>query len=320
MNIRDLDVRSLYLLEVIHRTRSVSRAAEELGLSQPAVSHALRKLRALVGDPLFLRTATGVTPTPQAEQLAASAQRILALVADELGDQGTFDPVRIQRTFQLLMTDVGELTMMPRLLAHLRERAPGSDVRTLTMTPSRMVDALESGLADLAVGPFPELATTPGLRRTRLFRRGFLCLAAKDQRAIAAHGLTRETYLAEPHLVVRSSGRTEEVFERFLAENGYTRRVALTVPHMLCVPAVIREADLIATVPQSVGTFFSGYAGIRTFPVPFGGDVPTPMTTVTQYWSPRFENDPTNRWLRDLVSELFGEDRTAAPPGPEHLP
>ena len=317
MNVRDLDVRSLYMLEVIHRTRSVSRAAEELGLSQPAVSHALRKLRALVGDPLFVRTPTGVAPTPRAEQLAASAQRIRALVTAELGEEERFDPARLRRTFHLLMTDVGELTMLPRLLAHLRQQAPGSDVRTLTMTPPEMVDALESGAADLAVGPFPELATTPGLRRARLFQRGFLCLAAKDQRAIAAHGLTRETYLAEPHLVVRSSGRTEEVFERFLAENGYSRRVALTVPHMLCVPAVIREADLIATVPHSVGTFFSGYAGVRTFPVPFGGDVAAPTTTVTQHWSPRVEDDPTNRWLRGVVSETFREGPAAAEvPGP----
>jgi DNA-binding transcriptional LysR family regulator len=302
---RNIDMRLLYTLEAIHRSGSITAAAEDLGLSQPAISHALRKLRSSFNDQLFVRTATGVTPTPLAEQLAASVRRIQSLVQSELDGSLHFDPASLKRVIRLFMTDAGEMVMLPRLLRRLESEAPGVEVETITRPPQAMIDALDNGVADVALGPFPELART-SLRRQRLYQRGFMCLAASDQPRINKHGLTVETYLAEPHLVVRSSGRTEEVFERYLAENAYTRRVVLSVPHTLCVPAVARETKLIATVPQSVGTFFSSYPGIRVFPVPFHEPTP-PTTTVSQYWSERFDRDRTNMWIRSTVADLFFE-------------
>ncbi|WPB89303.1 LysR family transcriptional regulator [Streptomyces malaysiensis] len=306
MNPRDIDLRLLYTLEAIHRSGSITGAAEELNLSQPAVSHSLRRLRSVFGDRLFIRTADGVTPTPLAEQLAASARRIQYTVRSELEASMHFDPAHLTRVIHLCMTDAGELVMLPRLLRRLHEEAPGVEVQTLTMPPKVMVEALDNGVADLAIGPFPELARTT-LSRQRLYQRGFLCLVARDQRAVGRRGLTLETYLSEGHLVVQSPGRTEEVFERFLAENGLSRTVTLRVPHTLCVPAVVRETDLIATVPQSVGTFFSSYPGINVFPVPFAEPMAPPVTTVSQYWSSRFEMDRTNAWLRGVVADLFHE-------------
>lgn len=309
MNPRDVDLRLLDTLEAIHRAGSITAAAKDLGLSQPAVSHALRKLRSIFRDQLFVRTATGVTPTPLADQLSASARRIQSLVHAELSASAHFDPAQLDRTVYLCMTDAGEMVMLPRLLQRLRAEAPRVTVRTLTLPPPAMAEALDNGVADVAVGPFPDLARSQ-LRRQRLYRRGFLCLAARDQRALSRRGLTLETYLDQPHIAVRSSSRIEEVFDRFLDENGYERRIALTVPHTLCVPAVARATDLIATVPQSVGTFFSSYPGVRVFPVPFVEPAP-PMTTITLYWSGRFEEDPTNVWLRSVITDLYNEDDDA---------
>jgi DNA-binding transcriptional LysR family regulator len=173
-----------------------------------------------------------------------------------------------------------------------------------------MAEALEDGLADLAIGPFPELINTR-LRHRRLFRRGFSCVASDRHPRIQDLGLTMNTFLAEPHLVVRSPGRTQEVFEAFLAERGLQRRIVATVPHMLCVPAVTKRTDLIATVPQSVGEFFGGYPGISVYPVPFSEPTAPPSTTVSQHWSSRFDNDPANAWLRSLVVDLFAEPDAA---------
>lgn len=306
MQPRDVDLRLLDTLEAIHRAGSITAAAQDLGLSQPAVSHALRKLRSTFKDQLFVRTATGVTPTPLAEQLAASARRIQSLVHAELSISVHFDPAQLQRVIYLCMTDAGEMVMLPQLLRRLRTEAPRVQVRTLTLTPNAMSEALGNGVADVAIGPFPELARSQ-LRRLPLYRRGFLCLAGRDQPALTQRGMTLETYLDQPHLAVRSSGRTEEVFDGFLAENGLVRRIVLTVPHMLCVPAVARETDLIATVPHSVGTFFSSYPGIRVFPVPFTAPAP-PVTAISLYWSSRFEQDPTNTWLRSIIADLYAED------------
>ncbi len=306
MNPRDVDLRLLGTLEAIHRAGSITAAADALGLSQPAVSHALRKLRSTFKDQLFVRTSSGVTPTPLADQLAASARRIQSLVHAELSASVHFDPAQLERVIYLCMTDAGEMVMLPRLLRRLRSEAPHVQVQTLTMPPRAMAEALDNSVADVAIGPFPELARSQ-LRRRPLYRRGFLCLAGRDQPALSQRGLTVETFLEQPHLAVRSSGRIEEVFDRFLDENGLVRRIVLTVPHTLCVPAVVRETDLIATVPQSVGTFFSSYPGIRVFPVPFSEPAP-PVTTISLYWSGRFEQDPTNMWLRSVVADLYAED------------
>ncbi|OBB99638.1 MULTISPECIES: LysR family transcriptional regulator [unclassified Gordonia (in: high G+C Gram-positive bacteria)] len=306
MNLRDLDVRLLYTLEAIHRTGSISQAADELGVSQPAVSHSLRRLRTTFDDQLFVRTPTGMLATQRGEYLAGAARRIRAVVDDELDSSSTFDPGRLERTFRIFMTDSAEMVLLPQIMHRLRARAPRINIASSTLPPDAMVEALDRGLADLAVGPFPELSQS-GLRRERLYRRGFLCLAARDQPAVNQHGLTREVYLSEAHLVIHSPGRTRDVFEEFLSENGFDRRVALTVPHMLSVPAVVRESDLIATVPQTVGTFFSGYPGIRVYPVPFHEDPAPPRTTVAQYWSRHAETDPATTWLRTQFRELFHE-------------
>lgn len=306
MNPHDIDLKMLATVESIHRLGSITAAANELCLSQPAVSHALRKLRETFDDPLFVRTPIGVSPTPRGSQLAASARRIQSVVETELGDAAAFDPRRLERTIELCMTDVGEMVLLPRLIHRIRREAPMVDVRTRTLPPETVTATLDNGVVNLAIGPFPELART-SLKRQRLYQRGFLCLAARDQRSVGRNGLSLDVYLAESHLLVHSLGRTEDIFERFLAENGVSRRVALTVPNMLCVPAVTRESDLIATIPQSVGAFFANYPGISVFPVPFADPIAPPTTTVSQYWSTRFENDPINAWLRELVSELFLE-------------
>lgn len=306
MDLRNVDLRLLETLEAIHRAGSITGAAEELNLSQPAISHALKKMRRVFGDQLFVRAATGVNPTPLADQLAASSRRIQSLVRAELNAALQFDPATLSRTFSLCMTDAGEMVLLPRIVERIRALAPGVDVRTLTIPPRAMAEALEDGIADLAVGPFPELINTR-LRRRRLFQRGFACVVSDRHPRTQHLGLNIETFLAEPHLVVRSPGRTQEVFETFLAERGLQRRIVATVPHMLCVPTVTVLTDLIATVPQSVGEFFAGYPGISVFPVPFAEPVAPPITTVSQHWSSRFDNDPANSWLRSLIVEMFAE-------------
>lgn len=307
---RKIDMRLLNTLEAVHRAGSLTAAGQELGLSQPAVSHALRRLRTVFKDPLFVRAPSGMTPTPRAVQLAASARRIQATMRAELEGLDRFEPAALERVIRLCATDAGEMVVLPKLLQRLRVEAPGVDVQTLTTPPRTMVEALDSGVADLAVGPFPELARS-SLRRQRLYRRGFLCITSQDHPRLRHGGLTVQTFLSEPHLVVRSPGRTEEVFEHFLAENGFARRVALTVPHTLCVPTVIRATDLVATVPQSVGLGYGDYPGLRVSPVPFHGPISPPVTTVSQYWSHRFDADPVNLWLRATVAELFLEQDVA---------
>lgn len=303
MDLRKMDLRLLFTLEAIHRTGSLTAAGDLLGLSQPALSHQLRRLREMFGDPLFLRSPSGMQSTPRAEELVRSILRIQATVRAELASVTAFDSTSIDRTFNLCMTDVGEMALLPKLLSTLRREAPNVRIKTVSASPRHMVDALESGEADLALGPFHEL-TGATIKCQKLFDRGFLCLVAADHPRVG-ETIDLDTYLAEPHMFIATSGRIEETFEKFLISCKLKRRIVLQVPHMLSVPTVIRETDLLATVPQSVGLLFRNYAGIRAIELPFRSPIQPPRTTVSQYWSERFDRDPANMWLRGIIADLF---------------
>ena len=309
MDPRKIDLKLLYTLEAIHRTGSLTAAGEALGLSQPALSHQLRRLREIFDDPLFLRGPTGMHSTPRAEALVRSVLRIQSTVRAELGSVAGFEPATVDREFNLCMTDVGEMVLLPKLLGRLRSDAPNVRIRTMSTPPRQTAELLETGEADLALGPFPDLAGA-ALKCQRLFDRGFLCLVAQDHPRVG-EGIGLDQYLAEPHMVIASSGRIEETFEKFLLARKLSRRIILRVPHMLAVPNVVRESDLLATVPQSVGLLFRNYAGIRAIDLPFEDTVQPPRTTVSQFWSARFDRDPANMWLRGLIAQIFQHNDAA---------
>jgi len=294
------DIRLLTALEAIERLGSLTLAGEELGLSQPALSHGLARLRALVDDELFVRTPRGMRPTVKGEALAGSARRIIDVMRTELAAALPFDPATSTRAFTVCMSDVGELVFLPQLLARLRQAAPSINLAVVSLAPRELFDALGTGAADLAIGFFPDLVAS-GLQRQKLFERGFLTLYAPTHPRIREQALDLDGFLAEPHLVVRSQGRTEEVFERRLRERGMKRRVLLTVPHMFSVPTVIAGSDLLVTVPHSVGTALCRDHALRSTPPPLD----SPAIEVFQHWSPRVERDPANQWLRQTVCELF---------------
>lgn len=313
LDVRKLDLRLLYVLEVIHRTGSITAAADILHLTQPALSHSLKRLRVLFDDPLFIRSSEGMRATAKADELAESIRRIQSVVADELAGAAAFDPKSLKRVFRICMTDVGEMVLLPKLIRTLGREAPLVDIETVTLPPREMAQALDSGAADLAVGPFSELETS-NLRRQYIFERGFLCMLSEDLFDRCGGRIDQETYLGTPHAVVSSSTKSEEVMENFLSSHGYSRNAVLTVPHMLCLPAVVREAGVIATIPQSAGYHFSRYEGIRVVELPFKAPLAPPLTNIMQFWSARFDKEPAIKWLRTVVADLY--QRYGAPTSP----
>ena len=304
MDVRKLDLRLLYTLETIHRLGTLTAASEALGLSQPALSHSLNRLREAFKDDLFVRTSRGMKSTPKADELASSARRILSMVRAELGSTAPFAPEQLQRVFRLGMTDVGEMVFFPELVQYLREHAPHVNIESVTLPPRSMAEALEMGTIDLAIGPLPDLMGAD-LKQRIIFERGFVCLVAANHPRITRSRMMLQAFLKEPHLVVASPGRTVEVFERFLAEQQLVRRVALSVPHMLCVPFIIADTDLVATVPESVGIAFRNFPNLRVIAPP----LETPRIRVALYWSARFSREPANAWLREAINMLFVKTR-----------
>ena len=278
--------------------QSVTRAGLALGLSQPAMSAALAKLRAQFDDPLFVRTGRGMKPTPRAAQLAEPVHRVLELVRSEILQKSAFDPSTAERTFTIITPDIGEVAFLPKVLAYVEREAPGITLRSVAMQPMATREALESGAADLAVGYFPDLAKA-GFYQQRLFRNSFVCLVRSDHPTIGER-LTLKQFLAASHAIVRPAGRSH-IFERFLEQRGVQRKVRLDVGHFTSLLTIIAESDLIATVPLDIGQVFARLAKVRLIEPP----IKPPGFDLKQHWHRRFHKDGANIWLRRTLRELF---------------
>jgi DNA-binding transcriptional LysR family regulator len=298
-----LDLNLLPIAIALYDERSVSRAAQALGMSQPAVSMALRRLRAAYHDPLFLRAANGVAPTPRAHTLVRTARPLVNELRQRLLAEETFDPGFSDRSFTFALSDVGEMVFLPRLLERLRAQAPNAAIRSVSMPPLQIAAGLESGEIDLAIGHFPDL-TRSAFFQQRLFTHAFACLlrAGHPRRA---RQLSLADFLAMEHAVVRTEGRSQEIFERFLDRKKIRRKIVLYTPHFLSLPMIIARSDLVTTVPHAIGVYFSRLSGdlaLARPPFDIAG------FDLKQHWHRKYHSDPRNQWLRRQVALLFNDD------------
>jgi len=298
VNVNDVDLNLLRVFDAILRGRGVTAAAARLGLSQPAVSNALARLRTVFGDTLFVRTTSGMAPTPFASQLDEPIRQALALVESALTHGAAFEPATSDRVFRFYMSDLGEISFLPPLVEHVRRLAPRVHLEASGLALDEIPDALASGALDLAVGFLPGLA--PPVRRRRLFRDDYVCLMRADHPRIKKR-LTRRLFEEASHALVSSTGSGHRVIEEALERHGLTLRIALRVPHFTVVPMVLERTDLLLTLPSRVARVYEQGGRFKSLPPP----VTIPPADVGVHWHERFDRDPGNRWLRELILELF---------------
>lgn len=297
-----LDLNLLPVLIALHDAGSVSQAAVKLGVSQPTVSGALAKLRAHFDDPLFIRSARGMAPTPRGAEVVNAAREILREIDEKLRPDVTFDPARSHRPFTFALSDVGEIVFLPKLVKRLSETSADAAVRSVSMRPAQLAQALETGDVDLAVGYFPDLKKGDFFQQ-RLFTHHFVCLLRADH-PIQGSRLTMGEFLGLQHAVVHSEGRSQEIFESYLEARGLVRQVAVYTPHFLSIPRLIAQSDMVVTVPHAVGVQYGKPEyGLKAIDPPF----PSPPIELRQHWHRKFHKDARNMWLRRNVSELFNE-------------
>lgn len=298
MDLRGFDLNLLIVFNALAQHRSVTRAGESIGLSQPAMSAALARLRLLLGDPLFVKTGAEMRPTPRAAQLVAPVRQALEIVKGEVLLTQAFDPATSTRTFCILTPDIGESNNIPRLLSLLAAEAPGVNIRVLSMPRHAAYEALEIGAVDLAVGYFPDLQRE-GLFVQRLFRNDHVCMVRRDHPVIGER-LSLKQFMAADHAVVRPEGR-EHVFEQHLQARGIQRRVRLEVAHFMSLLPIISTSDLIATVPRDLADVCVRYGHIRVLPTP----LKVPTIEIHQFWHRRVHKDIAHQWLRGAFRRLF---------------
>ncbi len=302
-----LDIKHLSLLDQLYSTHSVTRAAEALGQSQPTVSIWLAKLRSQLGDPLFVRTAGGMLPTPRAEGLMPTVREVLGGLRRLSETSAAFNPATAARRFAICMTDASHITLLPHLLAHVRAVAPGVSLAA-TRIDGKLAQALQSGEADLGLGFLPWLDT--GFYQQTLFAQDWICLANAQHPRIQSGGVEHwnlAVYQQEGHIGI-SAGTGYHLMDEVVKAQHIERRIQLELPGFLGLAAILSTNDLVATLPRQIGETLARAAGLRVLPCPFV----IPGFTVKQYWHARYHHDAASRWLRGVCAELFMRPAPAA--------
>lgn len=295
MHIGSLDLNLLRVFDAVYRQKSVSRAAESLSLSQPAVSQSIARLRLLLKDALFIRVAGGVMPTAGAQTLARHVREALLLLEQGLHATARFDPNESRRTFRIHMSDIGEAEFLPALMQRVRRDAPGVRIETQQLDYRDIENALDSGKIDFAFGYLPGVEQT---ERQRLFLERYVVLARADHPRLTARP-SPVALAALDYVVVRHHTETARLLDRL----GLSDRIRLSTPHFMVIPAIVGATDLAVVLPLRIGAKFAHAGGFRIAQPRWGqGDF-----VIALHWSRRAESDPAGRWLRALAIELFRE-------------
>ena len=301
---RRVDLNLVVVFDAIYRARNLTAAGRYLALSQPAMSHALGRLRHAFKDPLFVRLPGGLVPTPFAEEIAPALAQALAAIRASFERSG-FDPSRSTRIFGIVMSDIGEVVLLPAIAREVAREAPRVQLRTFDMADRELRDALSSGAVDLAVRA--NFEPGGGLRRAALYDIRYLSVVRADHPILRSR--SSEDFGRARHLLVKPKGRTMghgEVVQRALTARGVKATIGVQVENFHGVAALLAESDLVATIPAGLAMSLSRIAGVRTFEPP----IALPTIKNSLFWHERYQLDAGNAWLRKIVLRLFKTPRS----------
>lgn len=299
MHFKNLDLNLLVVLDTLLAVRNVTRAAERLGLSQSALSHALARLRVALADPLFVRGPGGLKPTPRAEAMAAPLAQALAEVARAVSQPQAFVPGKSARRFRIATDDYLELVLLPKLLARVWREAPGINISVAPIGPA-LGRELAEGRIDAIISVEGVLGSLPGACMQRLFSERFVCAVRKGHPRVRKV-LTLEAFIALPHALVAPRGRSGGIVDAALAKIGRRRRVAIEVPHFLVAPHIVRASDVVLTIGDRVAKLISD--GLQLMPPP----LELPGFDVALFWHERNNTDSAHQWFRKTLIEVARE-------------
>lgn len=295
IRLADVDLNLLVMLDTVLAERSVRRAALQLGVTQPAVSHALRRLREALGDPLVISTPQGMVPTARAERLVGRLKRCLDELEDAITDNSEFQPATAKRTFFVAAADATAYLIMPPLMKLLAEEAPDVSVMVRQPQPGLTFDAPQSGELHASIGAM--IKPPASCRRKQLFRAKHVCLVRQGHPAASLRKLSIEQYCELSHVQISPFGRPGSQVDDALAKLGHYRRIALELPHFLAAPEVLANTDLITMMPERLALRLTERWPLRIVQPP----IEIEPFTMALIWHERCQHDPAHIWLREMV-------------------
>jgi DNA-binding transcriptional LysR family regulator len=295
IDINHIDLNLLRVLLTVGQEESVSVAAERLGLSQPAVSSALGRLRALTNDPLFVRGQGGMRMTDYARTLFNAVETAFASMDAALREHASFDPGTARDTFTILMSNIGQAVSVPRLLYHAQQHAPSVRFNIIPFSRSTYLRQLETSEADLVCGYIAHPKEC--LRSFKLFHTEFVCLFRQDHPLIG-DDISPELYARLDHVTVKRE-RDSGPGIGLLVDLGLESRIKLTVPQITAIPPILHATDLVLTTTRGFAETYARMAGLRWLPLPF--DIPA--VEVAIFWHEKKQTDAASKWLRNFMRE-----------------
>ncbi|MFT3820043.1 MAG: LysR family transcriptional regulator [Rubrivivax sp.] len=312
---RNLNLQLLAYLEALVAERHVTRAADRMGIGQPAMSSALARLRLVFKDPILVKTRAGMEPTGQALQLAAKFHEAMALIDQATRAAQPFEPRAAERHFRLMASDGVAQLFLPPLLARMRSQGPGLRFTCQPGDMRRSAEFLREGECDLVIGHLPRAAAE--LHTSQLYPQQAVCIAARAHPCVQG-SLTLDQFVAMSHVVFGGGPvpfpSMETMVDERLAELGLSRRAALRVPSLTLTAPVVAATDLLAIVPQRVAQAGAEMFGLQILAVPLALDV----IDIGMYWHGRLHRDPAHSFLRSVMREVAAELRGAGCLPPVH--
>ena len=299
-DIRGMDLNLLSVFVLLWDTRSVSKTSDKLSLSQSAVSHALKRLREALGDPLFLPTRNGLVPTDRASELIIPVREALQKIREAIESAHPFEPISSQREFRIALFDVVEFWLMPDLIERLKEDAPGVTLRSVPVPDAQSAQAmLESGDIDMIVDIHAVSSAFVKCSKLSTLR---LVTMIWDKDHVKGPQLPLEIYLERRHIVFQQPDRNTNVVDQALARKGLSRKISVVAKNFLTIPAMAARTGFVITTPERVARLFSQLFGLAIYEPPLELE-PIPLYCISHL---RFESDAGLRWLRANISELLG--------------
>ncbi len=296
LNLAAIDLNLLTAFEALMTERNVTRAAEQMGLTQSAMSNTLARLRSLLGDRVLVRTAAGMKPTDRALELIEPIAEALRGIRGALGPRDGFVPSLSRRRFRIVTADLNELVLLPSLVRRLGREAPGVDLDVARVGSGFPAEELRSGQGDLAIGTFdvPE-----GFLERKLLDEDFVCIVRRDHPSVRRR-LTIRRFTELGHVLVSPFGGPRGTVDRALAAHQRMRRVAIQTRHFVISPILVAQSDLVATVPGRLAEHFAKLLPLRILrpPIRLGG------FPVRMVWHGRTADDPAHQWLRKVLVEV----------------
>jgi DNA-binding transcriptional LysR family regulator len=299
------DLHHLQVFDVLLREHSLTRAARELDVTQPALSKTLAQLRRYFDDPLFVRVALRMEPTPKALQLQAPVRAILDRTASLRSGHASFDPRTSHRTFNFCVVDAGLLKLLPPLVNRLSTEAPNVRLHIQQLEWMNIERWLESGKLDFAMGSFPSMPK--GIRRQPLWVERYVSVARRRHPRLSSEPTLR-AFVAEKHVLVSiaGSGHAHQIVQRVLEAAIPRENVVCQIPIFIGAAILVKHTDAIATLPLSVATVLAKDLNLQIIIPP----IKLPKIDIFQYWHDRFHRDPANQWIRSIFKTLFHKSIT----------